>query len=364
MGKPRILIFSTAYLPHVGGAEVAIKELTERLPECEFELITARLDARLPKIEEIGNVLVRRLGWGVPIIDKWWLAKWGGWKAYFLHREKHFDVAWSMMASWGGLAAWWFSVLSPRTPLVVTLQEGDEIAKRKFGLVALGWRLILSRARLVTVISNYLGDEARRHGYQGEIALIPNGVAPDFFNFEKKDHEGTVLITTSRLVEKNAVGDIISALKFLPPSVRLMIVGDGALRSDLENLVLRSDLGTRVKFLGHIDHADLPKYLAEADIFVRPSLSEGLGISFLEAMAGGLPVIATKVGGIPDFLHDYETGLFCKVNNPESIAEKVKELMSDQSLREGIARNARALVREKFTWEKVANQMHDVFTKV
>ena len=103
----RVLIFSTAYYPFVGGAEVAIKEITDRAKDIEFDMITARLDSKLACFERIGNVNVYRLGFGLKHFDKWWLMKFGGWKAWWLNRKNKYDVSWSMMASWGGLAAWW-----------------------------------------------------------------------------------------------------------------------------------------------------------------------------------------------------------------------------------------------------------------
>jgi len=87
--------------------------------------------------------------------------------------------------------------------------------------------------------------------------------------------------------------------------------------------------------------------LALADVFVRPSLSEGLGNVFLEAMAAGLPIIGTPVGGILDFLKDGETGLFCRIKNPKSIAEKIKEILSDDRLREKLIQNGQKLAEEK-----------------
>jgi glycosyltransferase involved in cell wall biosynthesis len=100
-------------------------------------------------------------------------------------------------------------------------------------------------------------------------------------------------------------------------------------------------LEDRVKFLGYVPHKDMPKYLQIADIFIRPSLSEGLGNSFLEAMSAGLPIIGTPVGGILDFLVDRETGLFCEVANPKSIVEKVTALMTDIELRNKIIKNGK-----------------------
>ncbi|MBX4206384.1 glycosyltransferase family 4 protein [Candidatus Parcubacteria bacterium] len=101
----------------------------------------------------------------------------------------------------------------------------------------------------------------------------------------------------------------------------------------------------------------MPQRLREADIFVRPSLSEGQGISFIEAMAAGLPVVATPVGGITDFLKDGGTGLFAKPGDPASIAEAVKRLIGDSALREKVRKNALELVREKYDWSLIAGEM-------
>ena len=359
---------------------MATKEIADRLPNVTFDMVTARMNIKLPKFERIGNVNVYRVGFGWGAFDKWWLAKWGGWKAFLLHRKNHYDIAWAIMASWGGLAAWWFSVLGgkvPRVPLAVTLQEGDEIASRKFGLVSLGWRFVLSRADRVTVISNYLGDLARRYGYRGRIDLVPNGVNIHKFeariskferdqlrikNLKIKDND-ILLITTSRLVEKNGVGDIIEALTFLPHNIKLMIVGEGRLESELRIKSKELGLAERVKFLGFVSHDNLPEYLHASDIFVRPSLSEGLGNSFLEAMAAGLPIIGTPVGGIPDFLTDRETGLFCRPRNPQSIAESVARLIADPDLKRKLIDNGKKLVKENYTWESVVSKMNKAFAE-
>ena len=121
----------------------------------------------------------------------------------------------------------------------------------------------------------------------------------------------------------------------------------------------------RVKFLGYIPHNEMPQYLHVSDIFIRPSLSEGMGNSFIEAMASGIPVIATPVGGIIDFLRDGETGLFCEVQNPKSIAQKGEKLIKDRESRDYIVKNAQKMVNEKYDWNIIAKDMKDnVFLKV
>jgi len=361
MANKRILIFSTSYLPLVGGAEVAVKEITDRLPEIEFDLITARQHKKLISVEKIGNVTVYRLGFGNVILDKLFVPYLGAIKALKLNKEKHYMLFWCVMASFASGAAYIANWFQKKVPIILTLQEGDSERYLKFkwfGLVDLSWRMALRRADHLTAISNYLLNRAYKLGYRGVATLIPNGVDLNKFQNPKPRSQNPneiILITTSRLVEKNAVGDIIDSLKFLPDNVMLKILGTGSLESELKHKA--KNLGARVKFLGHIPYENLPKHLHEADIFVRPSLSEGMGNSFIEAMAAGLPVIATPVGGIVDFLKDGETGLFVEPKSPRLIAFQVQKLLSDRVLRHKLIINAKRMVIEKYDWGLIAKEM-------
>lgn len=363
MSPKRILIFSTSYFPLVGGAEVAVKEITDRLLDIEFDLITAKQDINFPDIEKIGNVTIYRIGFGYVTLDKLLVPFWGAAKAIKLNREKHYTVFWCVMATFASGAAYIANWFQKKVPIILTLQEGDSethLRTRWAGMIHLSWRLALARTSVLTAISNYLLDRAKGLGYKGKALLVPNGVNIEKFTAIGQSRaltNGVTLITTSRLVEKNGVGDIIDALKFLPENVRLEILGTGPLDSKLKHHSRILNLESRIKFIGNVEHYDISKYLHEADIFVRPSLSEGMGNSFIEAMAAGLPVIATPVGGIVDFLRDGETGLFCEVKNPESIAVQVKKLSSDNLLRDRIVENAQKMVREKYDWDLIARDM-------
>src|SRR3970282_132220 len=99
MASKRILIFSTSYFPLVGGAEVAVKEITDRLPEIEFDLITARQHGKFAVVEKIGNVTVYRLGLGNVMLDKLLVPYWGAIKAVELNRGKHYVFFWCIMVS-------------------------------------------------------------------------------------------------------------------------------------------------------------------------------------------------------------------------------------------------------------------------
>jgi len=377
MNRKKILIFSTAYFPFVGGAEIAIKEITDRLSgDFDFDIITAKLDSSLLSKEKVGEVTVYRIGWGVPLLDKLFLPYIGAWKTWQLHKNNNYICFWGVMASFASGSAYIVNIFrwivgKKKVPMVLTLQEGDSekhFKFKRFGLIDFSWRLALNRTDILTAISNYLIERSKKLGFEGKSFLIPNGVSVELFSPVKHrvfDRARVVLITTSRLVEKNAVGDIIKALKLLPENTSLKILGTGALENSLKLLASSLQLEERVEFLNHVSYEDVPKHLRGADIFIRPSLSEGFGNSFIEAMASGLPVIATPVGGIVDFLEDGETGLFCKVKDPESIARAVERLVSDESLRNKITTNAKKMVKERYDWDFIAKEMKEkVFDKV
>lgn len=382
----RIIIFSTAYLPFIGGAELAIKEITDRLGDFEFDLITARMDSKLPKVEKVGNVNVYRVGFGSKF-DKFLLPILGKKLALNMHRKEGYDLIWSMMASQASVAASLMRRELEGVKLVLTLQEGDNEAHLKryvfgndwlYGLLIKPWHdMVFKCADIVQVISNYLGNRALEKGVKKEIIVIPNGVDLLKFKFRGKksgvsklkmelgfNELDVLLVTVSRLVKKNAVGDIVRSLVYLPENVKLLVVGEGEDRQRIEEIVRNNELGKRVKMVGRIEYDEVPEYLWVSDIFVRPSLSEGMGNSFIEAMVARLPVIATPVGGIVDFLVDRKTGLFCRVSDPKSIAEQVEVFMGDEKLREDVVDEACRVVKRGYDWNVVARRMKkDVFER-
>jgi len=378
----KILIFSTAYFPFVGGAEVAVKEITDRLgkefsaqggPVFGWDMITAQIDRKLPKEEKIGNVNVYRIGIGISWFDKYYLAFCGHRLINKLHKKNNYDFIWSIMASYGGFAALNFKSKNKQVPFLLTLQEGDdpEYIKKRVGFMKNRFKKIFQSADYIQCISNFLASWAKEQGAECPIEVIPNGVDIEKFQdtnskiqIPKLKEEDKILITTSRLVKKNAISDVIRSLEYLSDNIKFLVLGIGDDLEKLKNLVKEINVEGRVFFLGKISHDELPKYLHISDVFIRPSLSEGLGNSFLEAMAAGLPVIGTEVGGIPDFLKDGETGLFCEVSNPKSIAEKVELMLNNDELRKKIIENGKKIVEEKYGWEKLANDIKNIFNKL
>lgn len=382
MLSKKILIFSTAYLPLIGGAEIAVKEITDRLgTDFSFDLICARIKKELPAQEKIGQVNIYRLGCGF-FLDKYYLALFGHFFAAKLHKKNNYNAIWAIMASFGGFAAMFFKKKNPSVPFLLTLQEGDPLdyIKKRVGIFGSWFSQIFIHADYIQAISNFLANWAKQMGAKCPIEVVPNGVDLEKFNdsvilirqrAEKnlKDKLGIkenekVIITVSRLVEKNGVEDLIKAISYLPDNIKLLIVGDGEEKNNLSLEISHLSLGQRITMIGSLSPDNVAEYLGISDVFVRPSLSEGLGNSFLEAMAAGVPIIGTKVGGILDFLQDGETGLFCEVQNPKSIAEKIKLLLSDETLRQKLIINGKKLVEEKYNWNIIAKQMEIIFNKI
>lgn len=384
----RILIFSLAYDPLWGGAELAVKEITDRIePErFSFDMITVRFDSALPKEERIGNITVHRVGRGKPsptaeemirfplYLSKVFYPVRAFFKALSLHRTKHFDALWAIMAYAGFPAVLFKLFRSRRMPFLLTLQEGDTVEQMvgrwRIRAVRPLFRMVFKKATVVQAISSYLAQFAYDQGARGPIEIVPNGVDVEAFTKVSSEEERAALkdrlsmregekylITTSRLVPKNAIDDVIKALSHLPYNVRFLVLGDGPLRASLEKLARDGGVAERVLFLGHVERDQIPLYLHISDIFIRPSRSEGMGSSFVEAMAAGVPVIATPVGGIVDIIEDYRTGLFVNVGDSESIAEKVTALLKEDTLRIELVRNAKAMVVGKHDWNVIVDLM-------
>jgi glycosyltransferase involved in cell wall biosynthesis len=386
----RILIFALAYVPFVGGAELAVKEITDRIDQAEstFDMITLRFDRNLPKVQKIGNVTVYRIGFtannpkisdrSMPLqckIAKILFPFTSFFKALSLNRNHRYDMIWALMANQAAFGALLFKYTHPRIPYFLELQDGNSLKqiKTRRPFLRLAWplyRSIYLKADRIKVISHFIEHLAREIGYKKAIEVIPNGVdvakfaalhAPeeiaDVRRQTGKKLGDIFLFTASRLVLSRGVEDIIRALPYLPHNVKLLVAGDGEDRLQLENIAKDSGVRERVVFLGHISHDALPKYFAVCDIFVRPSIIEGMGSAFIEAFAAGIPIVATPVGGIPDFLKDGETGIFCKVRDPQSVADAVTRYINDPSLVARIIENAKKLAQDHYDWNMIARTM-------
>lgn len=396
----RILFFSLTYHPFIGGAEVAIKETTGRIsPEkYAFDMITLRFDSDLPRFERVGNIDVFRIGFtkkgakigdfnSFPLVlNKYLYPLLAPVAAVVLHRRKPYDAVASIMTSYASFAALFFKYLYPGVPYIVRADDGDPIdyLKKRVGFLYPLFTRVFTKADAAITTSTHLEQFVRSMGYRGPLTVVPNGVNTERFSqpYAQSDLDalkrtlGTragdvYLITTSRLVKKNACDDVIRALPLLPEQVQFLILGVGPDEAMLRALVRAEGVEDRVRFLGQVSHAEMPKYLKISDIFIRPSRSEGFGISFIEAMVAGLPVIATQEGGIADFLYDAKrdpeketTGWAVDKDSPGQIANAVEDILAHPEHVARVKETAKQLAFLRYDWSLIATQMQSVFDQV
>ena len=392
--KKKILIFSLAYYPkHIGGAEVALKEITDRFSpeEYEFHMVCNRFDSTLPRVEQVGNVLVHRIGLTtkspamadlrkMPLhLNKALYQFAAYYKAKKLHKKYQYDATWAMMAHSCAVPAGMFKKAFPDVKYVLTLQEGDppEHIEKKMGVFGNRFKEGFEYADALQPISTFLQSWGIRMGFKGESEVIPNAVNTSHFMQEYTETELAIakkelgkkkgdvfLVTTSRLVHKNGIDDVVWAMSELPQNVHFVIYGTGPDEEKIRDIIQTLNLSDRVHMLGHIDHAVMPKYLKACDIFIRPSRSEGMGNSFVEAMAAGLPVIATQEGGIADFLFDATrnpdkrtTGWAVDADAAEQIVEAVQDIIDNPAKVAEVTAYAKEMVVEKYDWDIIAKDM-------
>ncbi|MBS0377899.1 MAG: glycosyltransferase [Proteobacteria bacterium] len=200
----------------------------------------------------------------------------------------------------------------------------------------------------------------------GKLHCVPNGIRVRLPN--RADHEGArlkvgmgpddfVFLYVGRLNAVKDLGTLLRAFALLPGghprSKRLVVVGDGPERRSLEALRTQLGLDAQVRFLGA--RGDVMQLLPAADAFVMSSVSEGLPMALLEAMAAGVPCVATAVGGIPGLLEP-DAGITVPAQNPEALAQAMADLSREPDRRAQLAARATEVIRSRYAFEPVVEQ--------
>ena len=266
-----------------------------------------------------------------------------------------------------------------RIPVIITAHGSDVFGLRGWPMA---WfkRSALRCATAVTVNSSATEAEVLRiaPGLQC-VHRIPMGAtehtpavkaACDVVRGRYRRGHGPLLVFVGRLVEEKGVDDLIRAVAIVAdalPDVTAVILGDGPDRPRIEALSAELGVGERILFLGWIRPDAVPDYLSAADVFVGPSKRakgggvEGQGLTFIEAMLAGTPVIATRSGGIPDAVRHEDTGLLVSENAPEEIAAAIRRLVRDPELAQRLAARGREMVMSEFSREKTTRAFDALF---
>lgn len=360
--RPTIILFAAFYDPWASGAERFVQEIAERLaPRYCFVLYTSRLSRSVPARELRVGYEIRRVGFGTRL-DKWFFPILAPLAALRIRAS----IAHAVMESYAGIALLAYGWLRPKTRRILTLQSGDlDSEKKQRRIPSWLWRRIHTHPHLITSISHFLAKRARGLGVpDGRIAVISNGV--DLSRFSMRPRTQAVpgrIITIARLSWEKGLADLLHALAVVRrthPQTHLVLIGGGSLKEELERLAVSLNIRDAVDFRGSMPNADAMELAKTGEIFVCPSLAEGLGIVFLEAQALGLPVIGTRVGGIPDVIEHEHTGLLVEPHDPEGLAGAVSRLLKDAAFADALAARAHARLAQ-FDWPVIVERIADCY---
>ena len=352
-GALRIAQFITP--SHIGGAEVHVSALSDKLRGRghEVTVICPRGRALVRELQARG-LRVRTPG-TTGKLDPLTLMRLARWlradRAQLIHT--HLSTA-SLLGSWGARAA--------GIPAIATVH-------------GLNTRTCFNWAHAIIAVSNAVKQHLVDQGIAPDrITVVHNGV--DLRALSRPDESAPtkqqwglpvtapVLITVGRLAPKKGHRDLLEAVSKLLESprwreVRLLIVGTGVLSAELKRDAERLGLAGRVTLTGF--QQDVVPFLQAADIFVLPSIQEGLSLSALEAMALGKPVVACRVGGTPEVVVDGETGVLVAPGQPEELASALERLLAAPERARAMGEAGRRRVEDAFDFEQMVTKIEGVY---
>lgn len=226
-------------------------------------------------------------------------------------------------------------------------------------------KIIWKKAKYVIANSEGLRDLAYKTYNKKKIDVIYNGVDIDKYYPSKKFPQKFIVVSTSRLIERKGLDYLIKAFKDFSrqkEDSELRFYGDGAQANELKQLTENEKIARKVHFYGDTSREKLQEELRKSSVFVLPSLNEGMSNALLEAMASGLPVIATDVGGTKELVNG-DNGFVIRQKNVKDIQDALEKLYLDNKLRVNMGRRSREKA-EKMSWKNMADSYLSLYKKV
>lgn len=379
----KILFLNYEYPPLGGGAGNAtaclLKEYAE-MSDLEVHLVTSSVNDDCHSFNVGGKVFVHNVPIGKDknklhhqstkdILAYSWR---GYWYANKLLNDNGFDAIHAFFGVPCGAMALRLSK-KYNIPYIVSLRGADvpgysENLKALYFFLRSFIKLVWKRAAFVIANSEGLKNLALQTNKRQTIDVIYNGIDSDHFIPNPKARPEDKFIITlgaSRVTKRKGIQYLIEAVNLLVkkyPQTFLKILGDGDDKERLEKMVEELRLENYVQFLGRIPREETAPYYQEASVFVLPSLNEGMSNALLEALASGLPIIATDTGGSKELVVDCENGFIVKMKSGEDIAEKLERLINDGALREKFGEASRKRA-EEMSWKNAAEKYVELYRK-
>jgi glycosyltransferase involved in cell wall biosynthesis len=360
--KIAILVFS--FPPKwLAGTEIAAGNLAEQLARRGHEVhILTSHDEGLPEFNQERGFAVHRIPFpriGIIGIMVFWL------KILLVIRKNRPDIVHAQDLRMGYPA--WLIKKTFKIPYIIW-GRGEDVNNPDL-LLRLTTRVLLRNAGAILALT-----EAMRmkmwESTSRTVEVIPNGIEITMADNHAPDHvrneAGYNIIFIGRLIPVKGIPFLLEAMtKVLKriPEAGLTIVGDGEERDRLKQLTLSLGIEKSVRFIGTVPHEKIQACLQRAEVFVLPSISEGFPNVIAEAMSAGLPVVASRAGGIPDIIVNNENGYLVETGDTDALADRIILLLQDESLRKTIAENNRLRVKE-FTWGRVIDKLERIYSTV
>jgi len=257
-----------------------------------------------------------------------------------------------------------------RIPYIVSLRGGDVPGFRPYDfrlyhkLAAPFLRLIWKNAFSIIANSNGLRDLALAFDSSYKIPVIPNGVDTSQFTASNRDWSSPHILSVGRVVHQKGFDLGMRALSQLKDlKWTWTIAGDGPQMPALKAMSKEYGINDRIHFAGWLSSEQLKEQYAAANVFLFPSRHEGMPNAVLEAMASGLPVVATQIAGNEELVVDGKTGKLVPTEDVESLRESLKPLLLDAQMREQMGRTARQRVELSFSWASVAQKYEEILQR-
>jgi glycosyltransferase involved in cell wall biosynthesis len=373
----RILILNGEYPPIGGGAGNASAHMAAQFEQMGHlvTVVTSRFKA-LPHQEQQGGVTIyrvpglrRRQDRSNPLEQVIFILSASLWAMRAIPRfQPQATLAFFGVPS--GAVAWLIKKLY-RIPYIVSLRGGDVPGFRPYDfriyhqLVGPFLRVIWRNAAAVVANSRGLRQLATAFDSRFEIPIIPNGIDLDSYKTTGRDWTFPRLLSAGRIVHQKGLDLAMRALGGLKEmDWEWRIAGDGPQVPMLQALANELGIRERVFFLGWQSREQLLKCYQQANVFLFPSRHEGMPNALLEAMASGLPVVASCIAGNEELVIDGDTGYLVPSENIESLQVALRKVLMDSGLREQMGTASRQRVEANYSWESTAQQYALLLEKV
>jgi len=288
-------------------------------------------------------------------------------------RAFHPDII-STHSSKAGMVGRICATLSRRVPVLFTAHGwvfSEPVADWKRWLFVLAERAAAAVTTRIICVSEFDRRLALKYRVApaAKLITIENGVDPVPYDAPRDDsirtalripENATVVTTVARLAPPKDFHTLLDAVRRIRRPIRLLLVGDGELRPDVEREIARCGIADRVLLLG--ERRNVPAILKASDIFVLSSRKEGMPQAIIEAMFAGLPVVATRVGGVPELVTAGKTGYLVPVGSAAAIADAVDGLADDPELRHRLGDAGRLRARERFTVDRMLRRKAELYS--